>query len=70
MRSAPTFPLATTKGATFAAESKPIKYLSKKALHEARNSRVIPELREEDLEEKFVQGALPFPFSGRSLHRV
>lgn len=38
-------------------KEKPIKYLSKKALHAARNSRAIPELREEDLEEKFVQGA-------------
>lgn len=32
------------------------KHLSKRALHEARNSRSIPELREDDLEEKFVRG--------------
>lgn len=38
--------------------SKPLKYLSKKALIEARNKRSVPEIREEDLEETFVRGAI------------
>jgi len=36
---------------------KPVKYLSKKALFERRNTRRVPELREEDIEETFIRGS-------------
>lgn len=41
--------------------SKPLKYLSKKALIDARNNRLIPEIREEDIEETFVRGTSANP---------
>jgi hypothetical protein len=37
--------------------SKPVEYLSKKAMFEARNNRNIPALREQDIEETFIRGA-------------